>query len=77
MNVESNGSFRRVRIAGIVTILGIIVFVTVVDAIDDLFLGNHYHVDATFYTFLTGMMVTLLGGEAIGILAGRGNRRER
>jgi hypothetical protein len=71
---ETNGSFRRVRIAGIVTIIGLIVFVTVIDALDDIFLGNHYHVDATFYTFLTGMTVTLLGGEAIGILAGRNGR---
>lgn len=67
----ANGSFRRVRIAGVAIILGLVVFVTVADTIDGLFLGDHYHVDATFYTFLAGLMVTLLGGEAIGFLASK------
>jgi hypothetical protein len=58
-----NGSFRRVRIAGVVTILGIIVFVTVVDVIDGLFFGDKYHPDPTFYTLLGGLVVTFLGGE--------------
>lgn len=71
-----NGSFRRVRIAGIATILGILVFVTLIDAVDGLFLGDHYHVDITFYTLLGGLTVTFLGGEAIGILAGRGRSDE-
>jgi hypothetical protein len=71
-----NGSFRRVRIAGVVTILGIIVFVTVVDVIDGLFFGDKYHPDPTFYTLLGGLVVTFLGGEAIGFLASKRDDRD-
>jgi hypothetical protein len=66
-----NGSFRRVRIAGVVTILGIIVFVT-----DGLFFGDKYHPDPTFYTLLGGLVVTFLGGEAIGFLASKRDDRD-
>lgn len=70
---DGNGSFVRARILGFATILGLLVFVTVVDAIDGLFLGDRYRVDASFYTLIAGLTVTLLGGEAIGFLAGRSN----
>lgn len=70
----TNGSFRKARIAGIATVLAIVVFVVLVDAVDGLFLGDHYHPDATLYTLLGGLTITFLGGEAIGILAGRGKR---
>lgn len=69
-----NGSFTRVRVAGVAVILGLLVFVTVIDVIDGLFFGDSYHVDASFYTLLAGLVVTFLGGEAIGLLAGRGGR---
>lgn len=70
-----NGSFTRVRIAGVAVILSLLVFVTIVDVIDGLFFHDSYHVDASFYTLLAGLTVTFLGGEAIGILAGRNDPR--
>ncbi len=70
-----NGSFTRVRVIGIGVVLGLLVFVTVVDVIDGLFLGDSYHVDASFYTLLAGLVVAFLGGEAISILGGRSEPR--
>jgi uncharacterized membrane protein len=70
-----NGSFTRVRVFGVAVILGLLVFVTVIDVLDGLFFGDSYHVDASFYTLLAGLTVTFLGGEAIGILAGRADAR--
>lgn len=72
---RKNGSFTRVRVAGVMVVLGLLVFVTVVDVVDGLFFGDTYHVDASFYTLLAGLVVTFLGGEAIGILAGRADAR--
>jgi hypothetical protein len=72
-----NGSFRRVRIAGIAVIVGVFVFVAVVDVFDGLFLGDRYHPDNTFYTLMAGLIVTFLGGEAIGALAGDREKSRR
>jgi hypothetical protein len=72
---REDDSFRRVRIAGIVTCLSIVVFVTVIDVIDGLFFGDRYHPDPTFYTLIGGLVVTFLGGEAIGFLATRRETR--
>lgn len=66
-----NGSFTRVRIIGIGVVLGLLVFVTVIDVLDGLFFSDSYHVDASFYTLLAGLVVAFLGGEAISILGGR------
>jgi hypothetical protein len=71
---KRNGSFTRIRILGISVILFLLVFVTVIDAIDGLFFGDQYHVDASFYTLLAGLSVTFLGGEAIGFLARNGSK---
>lgn len=76
MAARDNGSFTRARVAGIATILALLAFVTIVDAIDGLFFGDRYHVDASFYTLLAGLAVTFLGGEAIGLLAGRNGHRK-
>jgi hypothetical protein len=62
---DPNASFRRVRVIGLTVIIGLVVFVTVVDAIDGLFFGDRYHVDFTFYTFLLGFATILLTGEAL------------
>lgn len=73
---ERNGSFTRARLVGIGVILGLLVFVTVIDVIDGLFFGDRYHIDLSFYTLIGGLTITFLGGEAIGILAGRNGHRK-
>lgn len=69
-------SFRRARLAGIAVVLSLVIFVVIVDAIDGLFLGDHYHPDATLYTLLAGLTATFLLGEGIGALAGRAGKRD-
>lgn len=70
-----NGSFTRVRVIGIGVVLSLLVFVTVVDVLDGLFFGDSYHIDASFYTLLAGLVVAFLGGEAISFLGGRAEPR--
>lgn len=72
----SERSFRRVRAIGVGVIIGLVVFVTVVDALDGLFFGDHYHPDLTFLSFLLGMTTILLTGEAIDSVARRRDRDE-
>lgn len=76
MAARNDGSFRKARIAGIATVLGLVIFVVLVDAVDGLFLGDHYHPDATLYTLLGGLTATFLLGEGIGALAGRAGKRD-
>lgn len=62
---DEKDALIRIRVIGVSVILGLIVFVTVVDAIDGLFFGDVYHVDVTFYTLSAGLIVTFLTGSAI------------
>jgi hypothetical protein len=65
-NESRNGSFRRARIAGITVILGLLVFITVIDAIDAIFFDNSYEIDGSYLMLIAGLTATFLGAEVIG-----------
>ena len=78
MTNKSQGSSPRddmgqLRKWAVIVLLILLVFVTVVNVLDDLFIGNKFIVDAAFYALIGGMVGGLFTSEAIAAARRNGN----
>ena len=74
MNQLGGDGFAQLRRWTVIVLLGLLIFVTVVEVIDGLFFADKFHTDSAFYVLVGGMVSGLFVAEGVRLFSRNGKK---